>query len=68
MLFDIQLRNLGLDLRLEFVRGPLEFIQGPSDLPSDLGQLLGPEQDQGKKEEEDHLWKAQVHSSMILPE
>ena len=68
MLFDIQLRDFGLDLRLEFVRSPLEFIQGPSDLPSDLGQLLWPEQDQGKKEEEDHLWKAQVHVSMILPE
>ena len=68
MLFDIQLRDFGLDLRLEFVRGPLEFIQGPPDLPSDLGQLLWPEQDQGKKEEEDHLWEAQVHVSMILPE
>ena len=68
MPLDIQLRDFGLDLRLEFVRGPLEFIQGPSDLASDLGQLLGPEQDQGKKEEEDHLGKAQVHGSMILPE
>ncbi len=68
ILFEIQLRDLGLDLRLEFVRGPLEFIEGPSDLPSDLGQLLGPEQDQGKKEKEDHLWETQVHVSMILPE
>ena len=68
MLFDIQLRDFGLDLRLEFVRSPLEFIEGPADLPSDFGQLLGPEQDQGKKEEEDHLWEAQVHVSMILPE
>src|ERR1700687_641809 len=68
MLFDIQLGDLGLDLRLEFVRGSLEFIEGPPDLPSDLGQLLWPEQDQGKKEEEDHLWEAQVHTSMILPE
>src|ERR1700730_10824031 len=68
MLFDIQLRDFGLDLRLEFVGGPLEFIQGPADLPPYLWQLLWPEQDQGKKEEEDHLWKAQVHVSMILPE
>jgi hypothetical protein len=55
-------------LRPEFVRGPFEFIQRPSNLASDLGQLLGPEQDQGKKEEEDHLWEAQVHVPMILPE
>ena len=68
MLFDIQLRDFGLDLRFEFVGGPLEFIQGPADLPSDLGQLLWPEQDQGKKEEENHLWEAQVHVSMILLE
>src|ERR1700747_811887 len=37
MLFDIQLRDFGLDLRLEFVGGPLEFIEGPADLPSNLG-------------------------------
>src|SRR5579862_539968 len=63
MLLDIQLRNFGLDLGLEFVRGTLELIQGSADLPSDFGQLLGPEQDQGKQEKEDHLWKAQVHIS-----
>src|SRR5450755_3141094 len=68
MLLDIQLRDFGLDLRLELVRGPLEFVEGPADLPSDFGQLLWPEQDQGKKEEEDHLWEAQVHAPMILPE
>ena len=61
VLLDIQLRDFGLNLCLEFVRGPLEFIQGPPDLPSNLGQLLWPEQDQGKKEEKNHLWKAQVH-------
>src|ERR1700730_12695803 len=54
MLFDIQLRDFGLDLRLEFVRGPFEFIKRPPDLPPYLWQLLWPEQDQGKKEEEDH--------------
>jgi hypothetical protein len=55
-------------LGLELVRGPLEFIKGPSDLATDFGQLLGPEKDQGKQEEENHLWETQVHESMILPE
>ena len=59
--FQIQLRNLGFYLRLELVRCPLEFIEGSSDLPSNFGQFLGPEQDKGKKEEKNHLWEAQVH-------
>jgi len=62
-LFDVQLRDFGLDLSLELVRSPLEFIERPSDLASYFGQLLGPKQDQGKKEEENHLWEAQVHIS-----
>ena len=64
----IQLGDFGLDLCLEFVRSPLEFVEGPSDLPADFGQFLGPKKDQGKQEEENHFWETQVHESMILPE
>src|SRR6478609_3613932 len=66
--FEVELGNFGLDLCLELVRGPLEFIEGPPDLATDFGQFLGAEKDQGKQEEENHFWETQVHESMILPE
>jgi len=61
VILDIEVRDLGFNLGLEFIRGPLKFVQRPADLASDLRQLLGPEDDQGQQEDEDHLWKAQVH-------
>src|SRR5436309_532573 len=68
VVFHIDLRDFGLDLGFEFVRSPLELVKRPANLPANLGQLLGPEKDQGKKEQENHLWKTQVHDPMILPE
>src|SRR5438876_8813950 len=62
MILDIEVRDLRFNLSLEFIRGPLEFVERPADLASDLRQLLGPEDDQGQQEDEDHLWKAQVHN------
>ena len=68
MILDIEMRDLRFNLGLEFIRGPFEFVERPADLASDLRQLLGPEDDQGQQEDEDHFWKAQVHKSMILPQ
>ena len=65
---DIKTVDLRLDLRLEFVRSTLEFVEGLADLATDLRQLLGPKNDQGQQEDEDHLWEAEVHKFMILPE
>ena len=61
MIFDIEVRDLRFNLSLEFIRGPLEFVERPADLASNLRQLLGPEDDQGQQEDEDHLWKTEVH-------
>jgi len=47
--------DLLLDLRLELVGSPLEFIQILADLAGDLRQLLWPENDQGQEEQEDRL-------------
>src|SRR5437762_12693976 len=65
---DIKTVDLRLVLRLEFVRSTLEFVEGLADLATDLRQLLGPKNDQGQQEDEDHLWEAEVHIFMILPE
>src|SRR5581483_6388664 len=59
---DIHVVDLGFDLRLELVAGPFEFVEGLPDLPSDLRQFLRPKDNKGKEENEDHLWKAEIHS------
>src|ERR1700722_3186676 len=46
----LEVRNLLLDLRLEFVRGALEFVERLAHRPRDFRQLLGPKDDEGKKE------------------
>ena len=61
MILDIEVRDLGFNLGLEFIRGPLKFVERPADLASDFRQLFGPEDDQGQQEDEDHLWKTEVH-------
>src|SRR3984893_7300610 len=68
VVFQVELRDLGLDLRLEFVGGSFEFIERPPDLASDFRQLLWPEDDQGHQKEENHLWKTEIHDPMIPPE
>ena len=68
MIFDVKVRDLRFNLSLEFIRGPFKLVERLADLASYLGQLLGPEDDQGQQEDEDHFWKAQVHKSMILPQ
>ena len=65
---DIKTVDLRLDLRLELVGRALEFVERLADLAADLRQLLGPKNDQGQEEDEDHLWEAEVHKFMILPE
>ena len=42
IIFGIYLRYFGFDLRPEFVRCALEFVEHFSDLPPDFRQLLGP--------------------------
>ena len=61
MILDIKMRDFRFNLSFEFIRGPLKFVERLADLASNLRQLLGPEDDQGQQEDEDHLWKAQVH-------
>jgi len=62
MLFDIQLRDFGLDLRLEFVRSRLNSFRALPICRPISGNFFGPNRIRAK-EEEDHLWKAQVHVS-----
>ncbi len=59
---DFQVGNFLLDLRLELVRGALEFIQCLAHLPGDLRQLLGPKDDERQKEKEDRLGKTHAPS------
>jgi hypothetical protein len=65
---DIKTVNLRLNLRLEFVGSTLEFVERLADLAADLRQLLGPKNDEGQEEDEDHLWETEIHEFMILPE
>src|SRR5690348_7788506 len=65
---DIKTVDLRLNLRLEFVGSTLEFVERLADLAADLRQLLGPKNDQGQEEDEDHLWETEIHEFMILPE
>ena len=54
-----------LNLRLELVGSPLEFVQIFADLAGDLRQLLRPEYDQGQEEQEDRLGEAHaVHHTV----
>jgi len=64
IIFGIYLRYLGFDLRPEFVRCALEFVEHLSYLPPDFRQLFGAENQQGQKEKENGLGKA--HSFIIL--
>lgn len=65
---DIKTVDLRLNLRLEFVGSTLEFVERLADLAADLRQLLGPKNDEGQEEDEDHLWETEIHEFMILPE
>src|ERR1051326_4995276 len=56
-LFDLQMSDLLLDLRLEIVGGAAELVHELADLARDLRQLLGPEDNQGQKKQEDRLRK-----------
>ena len=57
VLVDLKLRDLLLDLRLEFVRGTAKFIHKFADLAGDFRQLLGPKDDEGEEEQEDRFRK-----------
>jgi len=56
--FHLEMSDLLLDLRFEFVGSPLEFVEILADLAGDFRQLLGPENHEGQKEQEDRLGKA----------
>src|ERR1700729_2678413 len=58
--------DLLLDLGAEFVGCAFEFVKIFANQAGDLRQLLGPEDDEGQKEQEDSL--AKTHSIIILPE
>src|SRR5262249_61472685 len=61
----VDLRNLGFNLAFDLVRCALELVERFADLAANLGELLGPEDDQRHKEDENHLWKTQVHDCII---
>src|SRR5207245_8846469 len=46
----------------------LAFVQSFADLTPNLGQFLGPKNNEGYKENEHHLRKAKIHTSIILPD
>ncbi len=63
MIFHVKIVDLRFDLRLELVRGALEFIERAANLAANFRQLLGPKDDESQKKNENHLWKAEVHAS-----
>ena len=65
LVFDFEVSDLLLDLRLEFVGGALEFVQVFANLAGDLRQLLGPKDDQGQKEQKDRLGKAHADHDTV---
>src|SRR6266545_2829575 len=66
--FAVKVGDLGLDLRLEFVGGPLELVQSLANLPADLRQFLRPKQNESPEKNENHLWKTEIHAAIILRE
>src|SRR5258708_3885831 len=66
--FTLEGGDLCLGLRLEFVGGPLELVQGLSNLPADLRQFFWPKQDESPEKNENHLWKTEIHAAIILRE
>ena len=67
-LFDVEVRDLLFDLRLEFVGRTLEFVQVLAHLARDLRQLLRPKDDEGQKEQEDRLRKTHADHHTVLEE
>src|SRR6185369_9949179 len=65
--FELELAHFCFQLPLELVTGTLELAQSLPDLASDLRQLLGPKDDEGQQEDEDHLRHAKIHKAIILP-
>src|SRR5690348_8368491 len=55
VLFDINLVDLGLNLRLELIRGTRELIEGATYLTANLWELFGTKNQEGQKEKENHL-------------
>ena len=60
---ELELRNFGLDLRLEFIGSPLEFGQGLAYLTGDAGQLLRTKKQQRQNEQNNRVGK--THSPII---
>src|SRR5437870_5647100 len=66
--FVFQIRDFAFDLRFELVAGTLEFVRSFDDLTPNLVQFLGPKNNEDYKENEHHLRKAKIHTSIILPD
>ena len=64
LLVDLEMGDLGFNLRLEFVRSAAQFGKQTSSLPGDLRQLLWPKYNQGQEEQEDRLGK--THGLIIM--
>jgi len=62
MLLDLEVSNLGFDLRLELVRSATKFGEQASGLTSHLRQLLRPKKNEGQEEEEDCIGKTHASS------
>src|SRR5271169_966932 len=67
LVLDFQMSDFLLDLRLEFIRGALKFVQVLPNLACDFRQLLGPKDDESQEEQEDRLGKTHaVHHTAGL--
>src|ERR1039458_7799391 len=63
-LLNLQARDLGFDLRLEFVGGAAQFGEKLSRLTSHLRQLLRPKKNEHQEEQEDRVGKTHGHIIM----
>ncbi len=64
-LLQLDVHHLGFELVLELVAGPLELGHVFAELPGEAGEPLGANDHQGQEKDEDHLWHAEIHGSMI---
>lgn len=60
---DFKLADFRFNLRLEFVRGPFEFVQGFADLPGDSRELFRPEQQQRQNKKKGRV--GEIHGLII---
>jgi len=55
MFFDINLADLRLDLRFEFIGSAFKFVERAPYLTANLWKLLGAKDEKSQQEQENHL-------------